>query len=1049
MESKKENAPSLPKKRGESKIKDDPPSYGGNGEAFAGLGYYRLSGKAAHWLSILTLFLAIGFTGAGIAMMFLSRPYWALAFNLAAFLSALTFAGGLIYAAVSRNRDFDVAAHELSDALHASLTAEGSEKGKRSISLIRGLRGRLSEMQSVYEQYRIVYVGSSQNQDIREAIAKGKEVSTPSFALALRGEIESNPCYRSALIVAGVKSDGGEVKPELLALLAQSLHQYFPHALISAPIEGKIYCYLYAIDNLTSLNYHLQDISASLTKLSIPMEGEKASIFYPVFGVAPYPDFVIDQLQKAAEDAYARSGGIEFATPAKSKAQIPNRIPSEGNLSDAARRQLSNLSAEFDKAEGAEAELSVLKSLVQWMTLVFHYDEGGVLLLDEEASYYENLVCFGRGASLSHGKEGSLLPREKIDALFSLAASEEPFFTVSESRFLPSDFVSYFQRLGVVSLFLKPFYANGRPKALFYLFSKEFLSPISRFQRDSMIVSLSLAGRFLDGYRASLNEEEGDQRFNALASHTKSYVYSIDRATHRLTYLSRNLQSAFPRAKVGDVCYEALRSNHTAPCSHCPLATGLDRRSIPAISEMPCRITTLDFRNANPNRASLLIEPEEKARESDSLEMDSLLNIPTQRALFRLLAKDIREGSFGYLLLARLDDAAGLSMRMGTTNADPALTRLAVNLEDYGYGDVLFRYDATTLALYLRSHNRSKAISVMEGVAAVLSEPISQSGAKLFAGMDYALIAYPGEANSPRQLSTLGEDMLLQARSKGANYVSLRSMERPRHALRSEYVADLLKQAVDEDSMSVQIQPVVHAGGHGLEGADIRASLLEPSGALVSAAEFIPLAQRDGLVSRIDLSSLSSAGKLYQSYGASEFPGRGIQHLGIHISDESLKGAGFVGAVKAIFLKYRFPKNYIVFDLPLSLAMSEGGELMRLMKETAPLGIAFEVVDVSLSDNPKENQAILNALSTIGVHRFKFAASVLSQAMADPRTSQDLSRFCDNAKKSGLSFCFLGVENGEEEELAESKGADRLEGYLYGHPQGEDAFLKTVLDWPF
>jgi hypothetical protein len=52
------------------------------------------------------------------------------------------------------------------------------------------------------------------------------------------------------------------------------------------------------------------------------------------------------------------------------------------------------------------------------------------------------------------------------------------------------------------------------------------------------------------------------------------------------------MKKAFPDAKVGDVCFKVLRSDHNSPCSHCPLKGGADHRIINHISATESTVST-------------------------------------------------------------------------------------------------------------------------------------------------------------------------------------------------------------------------------------------------------------------------------------------------------------------------------------------------------------------------------------------------------------------------------------------------------------------------
>lgn len=964
---------------------------------------------------ILYIVSAIIAIGVGVAIFFLVRFILAYSKDLSSSLDSLD----------KQFDDFSKGEVRLSNSAH-------------NVPLANAIQSQLNSVIVSYSKYRLTYNAATSDAIIKEKIKNGHIFSLSEFKDSLFNEVQSNLNFRSSLLY--IEAQGGEKIPDkVMESLHNKILEVFPDALVGQYDEKTYVVYVYSVGSFLSLETLAENFVTSFNKLVVSSFDDVSNIYYCRIGGVVYPYTPITNLMEDGFTALKNSKDVSINVGVRS-AYYPHAIVSETSRRVIYLASIESFEDDFRKANTFALQVDALKRFVRWFSITSGFEVGGVYRYGSDTGDYKLLLEVGKDEKdRSFSRLGATLSPATLDPFYD-ASMKDLSFCASDASEMPLSLAAPLNNLGIKSFFFFAICYGGEKRGLLYLTSnkdKAYFPLITRENLNSFASSISSLVVEL-GCRAEQSSK--DRVLEALANRTSKYVYTIDRETHRLTYVSENLHRCFPKAIPGAICYQVLRTDHKAPCFKCPLVHGVDHRVISHISATESSISVLEFRGMEDNESTILIEQSSVGSVSmaPSRLLDEMLLIKNIQALSLDVSHEIKMGSVGEVVSVRLLDAENILARLPGADSNSLMAAICKTVQDGGYGDLMYRYSTFEIAFLLRSYTKPKIMGFVEEITSLLSGTIEVKDTSFLPKYAFSAIAYPTEASSSKGLVTLIKSELDRSEKYGDGFLVEVDNKHPRKASRGEYVKDVLEATLAKNEMPINIQPVVNSFTGATVEADILFRLYGLNGEPIAPSEFIPLAAESAQLPSVDLGTLRAAGELYDHYAFTIFKTLGIKGLGVYASPESVKDPTFPSKVEEIFARYKFPKGYIVFQVLADDLEKLKDTLPAFMDKLAPLGVIFEATNY----NP--NRVPLDLLKELKITRLKTDRRMLNDAASNPNDYSALSRFVDSANRAGFSLTAFGIENEEMKDIVNHLSIPLSQGYFYGKPLVEKDFIKLL-----
>lgn len=240
---------------------------------------------------------------------------------------------------------------------------------------------------------------------------------------------------------------------------------------------------------------------------------------------------------------------------------------------------------------------------------------------------------------------------------------------------------------------------------------------------------------------------------------------------------------------------------------------------------------------------------------------------------------------------------------------------------------------------------------------------------------------------------------------------------------RRRYLVESLRAALAAEQLELEYQPL-YTPDFELVGVEGLARWRDESGAPISPAEFIPVAEQSGLIDQIGTWALREAcmqiASWTDSFGWSP-------RVAINVSVVQLRSSEFFTSVAQLLTQYPQAKGHLCLELTESVLMPLGSDgHMELLRSLARLGVCLAIDDFGTG------YSSLTYLRELPVNEVKIDRAFVQAATEDRKQAEFLARMVELAKGLGLAVVLEGIETSRELELAQTLGCDLFQGFLFG-----------------
>jgi diguanylate cyclase (GGDEF)-like protein/PAS domain S-box-containing protein len=390
------------------------------------------------------------------------------------------------------------------------------------------------------------------------------------------------------------------------------------------------------------------------------------------------------------------------------------------------------------------------------------------------------------------------------------------------------------------------------------------------------------------------------------------------------------------------------------------------------------------------------------------------------------------------VLFLDLDGFKAVNDSLGHEYGDRVLVEVAERLRTcVRHADTVARLGGDEFAILLEElAGEAEANTVAERVCDALRRPFDLGDREVF------LAGSVGIARS-HTASESAEDLLRDAdlamyQAKGDRDGSYRWFEPSMHRAvvqRLELDADL-RRALERDELFLQYQPIVELSSGRVVGAEALLRWRHPQRGLLGPTEFVPLAERNGLV--VDIGAWVVGEACRQLRGWQVAHDDPSLSMSVNVSGRQLHHGEVIGAVARALRDSGVEPSSVVLEMTESVLVTHDDEALTHLDDLKELGVRLAVDDFGTG---------YSALSYL--HRLPVDVIKIDKYFIDRLTcDSDSSGLAASIVAMGESLDLLTVAEGVEAEhqLAALRrlGCDLAQGFLLSRPLDVDAFERLL-----
>ncbi len=396
-------------------------------------------------------------------------------------------------------------------------------------------------------------------------------------------------------------------------------------------------------------------------------------------------------------------------------------------------------------------------------------------------------------------------------------------------------------------------------------------------------------------------------------------------------------------------------------------------------------------------------------------------------------ALDLMKGSNGagaYLLIG-IDDVGGINADFGFDVADEVIVecsrRIALNLRN---DDFIGRVAGTKFGVFLTEAGHERVREVCVRLLNAMRESVIETRkGSVAASISIGAVEAPKDADSAHKAMASAEAALDQAKRLGRSSWSSFSekTDTVTQRRRNTHMSDVILTALNERRVRLAFQPIVSDIGESPSKFECLIRMRAEDGREVPAPEFIPVAERLGLVHLLDRRVLELAVNTLAACPNVK--------LNVNVSMETVKDPLWAEGYLSVMRANEALARRITVELTETQVIDAIDASIEFVAELKKIGASFGIDDFGAGYTSFRN------LKALDIDILKIDGSFVTGVSSSRENQLFVRTLLDLARNFGMKTVAEWVDNEADAMLLKGLGVDFLQGYLLGKPETSPVWL--------
>lgn len=252
---------------------------------------------------------------------------------------------------------------------------------------------------------------------------------------------------------------------------------------------------------------------------------------------------------------------------------------------------------------------------------------------------------------------------------------------------------------------------------------------------------------------------------------------------------------------------------------------------------------------------------------------------------------------------------------------------------------------------------------------------------------------------------------------------------------RESQILLVLEKAIDNEGFEIVYQPIYSLKENRYKSAEALLRLKETEFGTISPQEFIPVAEKNGLILKLGSFVFKEVCKFLSRSRIWE---QGIEYVHINLSLIQCMQEKLYEQLFEIMDYYNLPYSFISLEVTEASANASKDNLKKNMDILLEKHVSFSLDDYGTGYSNTTN------LVEYKFKTVKLDKSLIWEAMKDEKAKVILDRLVKMIKELGMKVIAEGVETKEQVNLVTQMDCDYIQGFYYAHPLNEKAFINFM-----
>ncbi|CAM2907603.1 putative bifunctional diguanylate cyclase/phosphodiesterase [Pseudoalteromonas distincta] len=419
---------------------------------------------------------------------------------------------------------------------------------------------------------------------------------------------------------------------------------------------------------------------------------------------------------------------------------------------------------------------------------------------------------------------------------------------------------------------------------------------------------------------------------------------------------------------------------------------------------------------------------------------DGLTDLPNRRYFYEKLQSLVSvEGMKFALIFIDLDGFKEVNDSLGHDYGDLLLHQVGARLQScITSRDTVARLGGDEFTLILEGVNSpDEASQIAEAIKNSLMQSIKIKKETVFVTASIGLTFFPTDGSTVEELVKRADQAMYLSKNKGRNRYEFFSYTIEEKATEKRRLIEEMRIAITHNQFELYYQPIFSIDGKSVPKAEALIRWNHPDRGLIGPNEFIPVAEKNGLIN--DIGQWVKSQAIQDTVQFNVLSKQTIQ-ISVNTSPLEIDRAGcWVDDWIAASKEYQLPAKTILIEVTENTLMDPDSSIQRQLKRLSAIDIDIAIDDFGVG------YSSLAYLQRLDIDILKIDRSFINDLESNDNSIALVKAIITMAHNLDVMVVAEGVETQKQYDLLKQLTCDYIQGYIFSKAVSKKEFIKKYI----
>jgi len=389
------------------------------------------------------------------------------------------------------------------------------------------------------------------------------------------------------------------------------------------------------------------------------------------------------------------------------------------------------------------------------------------------------------------------------------------------------------------------------------------------------------------------------------------------------------------------------------------------------------------------------------------------------------------------VMLINLDRFKLVNDALGHMKGDELLQQVAHRLKEcMRRGAILARHGGDEFCVVLPCmKDKQEAATMATKIMKSLNQPFSLEGDAVHISASIGIATYPSDGETINDLIRHADIAMYQVKSKNKDDFGFYDDSMQDSSQQNIAKETSLRRAMEKGELEMYYQPQIDILTGRIVGAEGLMRWNHPERGLLSAGEFLPFAEENGLMLPLSDWMLGAVSRDMLTCEAANCP---PIRMAINVSPQSLDHGNFFKKIQDTLLHQGIPPELIEVEITENICIRNPQYAIEQLNKLSQLGICVAIDDFGTG------YSSLAYLHRFPIHTIKIDQAFVRQIQSEDGHFPVILAIISIARGLGLKLIAEGVETEIQARYLEQSGCQTMQGYFFHRPIPRERLIQLL-----